>query len=39
MPPNSSSDNSSYKKNIKLDLYKLKNGDIQKVKVDLKRIM
>ena len=38
MPPKSSSDNLSYKKNIKLDLYKLKNGDIQKVEVDLSKI-
>ena len=38
MPPKSSSDNSSYEKNIKLDLDKLKNGDIQKVKVDLSKI-
>ena len=37
MPPKNSSDNSSYKKNIKLDLDKLKNGDIQKVKVDLSK--
>ena len=33
MPPK----NSEYKKNIKLDLDKLKNGDIQKVKVDLSK--
>ena len=38
MPPKSSSDNLSYKKKIKLDLDKLKNGDIQKVKVDLTKI-
>ena len=38
MPPKSSSDNVSYKKKIKLDLDKLKNGDIQKVKVDLTKI-
>ena len=38
MPPKSSSDNLSYKKKIKLDLDKLKNGDIQKVKVDLSKI-
>ena len=38
MPPKSSSDNLSYKKNIKLDLDKLKNGDIHKVKVDLSKI-
>jgi hypothetical protein len=35
MPPKSSSDNLDYKKKIKLELDKLKNGDIQKVKVDL----
>ena len=38
MPPKSSSDNLSYKKKIKLDLDKLKNGDIKKVKVDLSKI-
>ena len=38
MPPNSSSDNLTYKKKIKLDLDKLKNGDIQKVKVDLSKV-
>ena len=37
MPPKSSSDSLSYKKKIKLDLDKLKNGDIQKVKVDLSK--
>jgi hypothetical protein len=37
MPPKSSSDNLTYKKKIKLDLDKLKNGDIQKVKVDLSK--
>ena len=37
MPPKSSSDNLSYKKKIKLDLDKLKNCDIQKVKVDLSK--
>ena len=31
MPPKSSNDKSSYKKKIKLDLEKLKNGGIQKV--------
>ena len=31
MPPNSSSDKSSYKKKIKLDLEKITNGDLQKV--------
>ena len=36
MPPKSSSDSSSYKKKIQLDLNK-RNGDIQKVKVDLSK--
>ena len=38
MPPKSSSDDLSYKKKIRSDLDKLKNGDIQKVKVDLSKI-
>ena len=38
MPPKKSNDKSSYKKKIKLDLDKLKNGDIQMVKVDLPKI-
>ena len=38
MPPKSSSDNLSYEKKIKLDLDKLKNCDIQNVKVDLSKI-
>ena len=38
MPPKSSSDNLSYKSKIKLDLDRLKNGDIQKVKVDLSKL-
>ena len=38
MPPKSSSDKSSYKKKIKVDLERLKNGDLQKVKVDLAKI-
>ena len=38
MPPKSSSDSLSYKNKIKLDLDKLKNGDIQKVKVDLNKL-
>ena len=37
MPLKSSSDNSSYKKKIKLDLDEIKNGDIQNVKVDLSK--
>ena len=35
MPPKSSSDNLYYKKKIKLYLGKLKNGDLQKGKVEL----
>ena len=35
MPPKSSNDNSAYKNQIKLNLDKLKNGNVQKVKVDL----
>ena len=38
MPPKSSSDKSSYKKTIKLELEKLKNGEIQGTKVDLTKI-
>ena len=38
MPPKSASDKSSYKKTIKLDLEKLKNGEIQATKVDLTKI-
>ena len=38
MPPKSSNDNSAYKNKIKLDLEKLKNGQIQHVKVDLTKI-
>ena len=38
MPPKSSSDNLSYKNKLKLDLDKLKNGDIQKVKVDFPKL-
>ena len=38
MPPKSSNDKSSYKKEYKVDLEKLKNGDLQKVKVDLTNI-
>ena len=38
MPPKSSSDKSYYKKTIKLDLEKLKNGEIQGTKVDLTKI-
>ena len=35
MPPKSSSDKSSYKKTIKLELEKRKNGEIQSTNVDL----
>ena len=38
MPPKSSNDNSAYKSKIKLDLEKLKNGQIQHVKVDLPKV-
>ena len=38
MPPKSSSDNVYYKNKLKLDLDKLKNGDIQKAKVDLTKL-
>ena len=38
MPPKSSSDNISYKKKIKLDLDKLKNGEIKGAKIDLTNI-
>ena len=39
MPPNKSNDKSEYKKTIKLELDKLKNGDIQNVKVDLTKVI
>ena len=35
MPPKYPNDNSAYKSKIKLDLEKLKNGQVQHVKVDL----
>ena len=38
MPPKSSSEKSSYKKAIKLELEKLKNGEIQGTKADLAKI-
>ena len=38
MAPKSSNDNSAYKSKIKLDLEKLKNNQIQNVKVDLTKI-
>ena len=38
MPPKSSNVKSEYKKTINLELDKLKNGNIQKVKVDLSKI-
>ena len=38
MPPKSSNDNSAYKSKMKLDLEKLKNGQVQHVKVDLTRV-
>ena len=38
MPPNSSNDTSAYKNKIKLDLEKLKNGEIQDAQVDITKI-
>ena len=38
MPPKSSNDNSAYKNQIKPNLDKLKNGNVQKVKVDVTKI-
>ena len=38
MPPNRSNDKSAYKSKIKLELEKLKNGEVQHVKVDLTKI-
>ena len=38
MPPKSPNDNSAYKSKIKLDSGKLKNGQIQYVKVDLTKV-
>ena len=38
MAPKSSNDNSAYKGNTKLDLEKLKNNQIQNVKIDLTNI-
>ena len=38
MPPKSSNDNSAYKNQIKLNLDKLKHGNVQKVKVDLTKV-
>ena len=38
MPPKSSNEKSAYKSIIKLDLEKLKNGEIQAAKVDLSKI-
>ena len=35
MPPKSSNVKSEYNTTINLELYKLKNGNIQKVKVDV----
>ena len=37
MPPKNSSDSLSYKKNIKLELDKFKNGDFQHVSVALSK--
>ena len=38
MPPKSSSDKPSYKSKLKLDLEKLKNGEVQATKIDLTQI-
>ena len=38
MPPNKSNDKSAYKSQIKSDLEKFKNGEIQAAKVDLTKI-
>ena len=38
MPPNKSNDKSAYKSQIKLELEKPKNGEIQAAKVDLTKI-
>ena len=38
MPPNKSNVKSEYKKTIKLELEKLKNGEVQATKVDLTKI-
>ena len=38
MAPKSPNDNAAYKRKIKLDLEKLKNNQIQNVKVDLTKI-
>ena len=38
MPPNKSNDKSAYKSKLKLDLEKLKNGEVQATKVDLTKI-
>ena len=39
MPPKSSNDKSAYKSRIKLDLEKLKNGEIQAAKVDFTKLI
>ena len=38
MPPNKSNDKSEYKSKLKLDVEKLKNGEVQATKVDLTKI-
>ena len=38
MPPKSSNGNSAYKSKIKLDLEKIKNGQVQHVKVGLTKV-
>ena len=38
MPPKNPNDKSAYKSKLKLDLEKLKNGEVQATKVDLTKI-
>ena len=38
MPPKSSNDESAYNSKMKLDLERLRNGEIQAAKVDLTKI-
>ena len=37
MPPNKSNNKSAYQSKIKLDLEKLKNGEVQAAKIDLNK--
>ena len=38
MPPKKPNDKSAYKSKLKLDLEKLKNGEVQNVKVDFTKV-